>query len=217
MSFVITLDGPAASGKSSVSRVLAQRLGAVIVNSGAMYRALTWAALEAGLQPSDTAGLAAWVKTLEVTCGQKEGSSTITINGRDPAPHLRDQSVNTHVSAVSAVPEVRSVLVEKLREYAQLGKVVMEGRDIGSVVFPDSPYKYFVDACEEVRAQRRSAQGEVDSVAQRDAQDSTRKVAPLVVPQGAVRIDSSQLTLEQVVEAILADLAAKGLHQASAA
>lgn len=211
MSFVIAIDGPAASGKSSVSRVLAEALGAIFVNSGAMYRAVTWAALEAEIDPADAETVATWVAGLEILCGQENGHSTIRIEGQDPEPHIREPRVNAAVSAISAVPEVRRILVDNLRSYARLGNVVMEGRDIGSVVFPHTPHKFYVDASEEVRAKRRNAQGETDSIAKRDAQDSTRKTAPLKVAQDAVVIDSSEMTLEQVVAAIKPHLVAQGL------
>jgi cytidylate kinase len=211
MSFVIAIDGPAASGKSSVSRVLAEKLGAIFVNSGAMYRAVTWAALEADIDATDAAAVAAWVAQLDISSGQADGQSTISINGRDPEPHIRESRVNAAVSAISAVPEVRKILVEKLRSYALLGNVVMEGRDIGSVVFPDTPHKFYVDASEEVRAKRRNDQGETDSIAKRDAQDSARKTAPLKVAQDAVVIDSSDMTLAEVVAAIEPHLLTRGI------
>ncbi len=211
MSFVIAIDGPAASGKSSVSRVLAGRLGAIFVNSGAMYRAVTWAALQEGLDPNDAAALTRWISTLDIECGQENARSTIRIGGKDPEPFLRDPHVNGAVSAISAVPEVRRVLVEQLRRYAQLGNVVMEGRDIGSVVFPETPYKFYIDACEKVRAKRRSAQGETDAIAARDAYDSSRRTAPLKVAQDSIVIDSSTMTLDEVVEAIYPHLRNLGL------
>ena len=211
MSFVIAIDGPAASGKSSVSRVLAGRLGAIFVNSGAMYRAVTWAALQAGLDPNDAATLTQWIPTLDIECGEENAQSTIRIHGKDPEPFLRDPEVNGAVSAISAVPEVRRELVEQLRRYAQLGNVVMEGRDIGSVVFPETPYKFYIDACEKVRARRRSAQGETDAIAARDAYDSSRRTAPLKIAQDSIVIDSSTMTLDEVVEAIYPHLRKLGL------
>ena len=211
MSFVIAIDGPAASGKSSVSRVLAGKLGAIFVNSGAMYRAVTWAALQAGLDANDAAALTQWIPTLAIECGEEHAHSTIRILGQNPEPFLRDPEVNRAVSAISAVPAVRSLLVEHLRRYAQLGNVVMEGRDIGSVVFPETPYKFYIDACEKVRAKRRSAQGETDAIAARDAYDSSRHTAPLKKAPDSIIIDSSTMTLEEVVEAIYPHLRKLGL------
>ena len=211
MSFVIAIDGPAASGKSSVSRVLAGKLGAIFVNSGAMYRAVTWAALQEGLDPNNAEALTQWISSLDVECGEENARSTIRIYGKDPEPFLRNPEVNGAVSAISAVPEVRRVLVEQLRRYAQLGNVVMEGRDIGSVVFPETPFKFYIDACEKVRAQRRSAQGETDAIAARDASDSSRSTAPLKIAQDAIVIDSSTMTLDEVVRAIYPHLRKLGL------
>lgn len=209
--FVIAIDGPAASGKSSVSRRLAERLGAIFVNSGAMYRAVTWAALEAGVDIANDAAVTAWVGSLSVVSGAENRESTIRIDGQDPEPFLREPRVNAAVSQISAVPEVRRILVENLRSYARLGNVVMEGRDIGSVVFPETPHKFYIDASEEVRAQRRSDQGEVDSIASRDAKDSSRKTAPLKIADDAVVIDSSHLSMDEVVEAAWQTLQAQGL------
>lgn len=214
MSFVIAIDGPAASGKSSVSRILAQKLDALFVNSGAMYRAVTWAALESGIDPTDEAAVCAWVAGLEILCGAQDYHSTIRIDGQDPEPFLRDPRINAAVSQIAAVPEVRRILVDKLRSYSHLGNVVMEGRDIGTVVFPNTPHKFYIDASETVRSQRRSNQGETDSVAKRDAQDSTRKTAPLKIAHNAVVIDSSDLSLEAVVSQVLARLSEQGLHVA---
>jgi cytidylate kinase len=109
------------------------------------------------------------------------------------------------------VPEVRRILVENLRRYAELGNVVMEGRDIGSVVFPETPHKFYIDASEEVRARRRSDQGEEDSIASRDASDSSRKTAPLRVAEDAVVVDSSHMNLDEVVEAVTSQLRTQGL------
>ncbi len=212
MSFVIAIDGPAASGKSSAARVLSQKLGAVLVNSGAMYRGITWAALEAGVDLADPDAVTKWAGDLVISCGQRDGQSTMLIGGVDPEPFIREQRVNEAVSAVSAVPAVRTLLVEKFRSYQGVGNVIMEGRDIGSVVFPNTPYKFYVDANEEVRNARRKAQGEVDSIAKRDQQDSTRKTAPLMIPEGATVVDSSHLSLEEVVETLLQHLRRLGLE-----
>jgi cytidylate kinase len=177
-----------------------------------MYRAVTWAALEAGMDPADADGISNWVAALEILTGEENGRSTIRIDGVDPEPHIREARVNAAVSSISAVPEVRRILVDYLRSYAHLGKVVMEGRDIGSVVFPLTPLKFYIDASEEVRAQRRNAQGETDSIAKRDAQDSSRKTAPLKIPSDAVVIDTSHMTLDQVLAAVKPHLTAHGIH-----
>ena len=213
---VVAIDGPAASGKSTVSRSLARRLGFVYVNSGAMYRAVTWAVLEAGIDPGDARAVAAGVAGLDVRCSVDTDAdgreqSIITVDGVDPGDALRADRVNAAVSPVSSVPEVREILVRLQREYANASDIVMEGRDIGSVVFADTPYKVFLDASEEVRQSRREAEGLNDPIADRDRQDSSRKTAPLVVPDDAVVVDTSRMTLEEVVDRVESLLRSRGL------
>ncbi len=197
----VAIDGPAASGKSTVAKRLADSLGMVMVNSGAMYRAVTWQLLQDGVSSRDEGAIVDAASKMEITCGMEEGRSTIGINGRFFNEELRSSKVNDFVSSVAAVPEVRERLVKLQREYLETSDIVMEGRDIGSVVFPDTPYKLYIDASEEVRRARRAADGEADAVAARDAQDSQRKTAPLRISDGAIVIDSSDLEIEEVVEA----------------
>ncbi len=206
---VIAIDGPAASGKSSVARALATRLGFVSVNSGAMYRAITWHVLDRGLQPHDREGIARLVETTNLATNLHEGEWRILIEGADPLPHLRTLRVNEAVSSVSSIPRVREILVAKMRACARDYDVVVEGRDIGSVVFPRTPYKYYVDASPEIRAQRRAAQGLRDQIAVRDHADSSRSDSPLTVAGGAWVIDSSSLPIEAVVDEILRRLRAQ--------
>lgn len=210
--FAVAIDGPAASGKSTVARRLANSLGLIMINSGAMYRAIAWATLQQNINASDTVAVLAMLDDIELTCGVKNGVSTILIDGVDPGEALRSDDVNARVSAVAAIPEVRHLLVEKQREYLQLGSLVMEGRDIGSVVFPDTPYKIYIDASEEVRLARRSAEGLKDVVTQRDKEDSSRKTSPLVVAEGATIIDSSEMNIDEVVQRALETLRKQGLN-----
>ncbi len=209
--FAIAIDGPAASGKSTIARELAKRLGLVMVNSGAMYRAVTWQALKSGIDPHDTPAVVGMLDTLAIDCGDDGTTSTIAINGIDPGDELRSPEVNAQVSAIAAIPAVRTRLVALQRDYLNRTNVVMEGRDIGSVVFPDTPYKIYVDAAEHVRTARRVDMGEVDSVAKRDAADSRRATAPLVVADGATVLDNSDHTVETALEATLAILRHQGL------
>jgi cytidylate kinase len=208
---VVAIDGPAASGKSSVAREIALRLGFAYVNSGAMYRALTWHILEHGIDPSETECVIGSIESAEITCDLQNNESRLLINGIDPVDHLRDDRVNNGVPLVSRIPRVRQILVEKMREYARACDLVMEGRDIGSVVFPDTPYKFYLDASPEVRAQRRAAQGEQDAVAARDYADSSRSTSPLVMAEDAYFIDTSNLAIAQVVDEILRELKLKKL------
>lgn len=209
--FAVAIDGPAASGKSTLAKKLAQRLGLVMVNSGAMYRAITWKALKEGISAEDSAAVVALLNRVDIDCGVSDGGSTISIDGVDPGDELRSEAVNSNVSAISAIPEVREKLVDLQRQYLHHHSVVMEGRDIGSVVFPDTPFKIYVDAAEHVRAARRSDVGEVDSVAQRDAADSGRDIAPLVVPEGATILDTSDHTIESGLDEAINILRRQGL------
>lgn len=209
--FAIAIDGPAASGKSTVARRLAKRLGLLMINSGAMYRAVAWATIQKGVDATDSDAVVAMLREINLSCGVSDGQSTILVEGVDPGDALREDQVNARVSHIAAIPEVRELLVAMQREYLDIGSLVMEGRDIGSVVFPDTPYKLYIDASEEVRMARRSSEGLTDAVAKRDEQDSKRKTSPLVVAEGAAVIDSSEMSIDEVVEAALSQLKAQGM------
>jgi cytidylate kinase len=211
MSTVIAIDGPAASGKSSVARQLAGKLGRLYVNTGNMYRGVTWAVLNAGFDLKESEAIAAYAKDLKLEFVDEGGHILMLVNGRSLTDEeLNSEKVNGAVSLVAQVSDVRTRLVNEQRALLVRGDLVMEGRDIGSIVFPDSPFKFYIDASEEVRAARRSKQGLNDTVAMRDKLDSTRKTAPLIVPEGALRIDSSDLSLDQVVERVLEELRSRG-------
>ena len=209
--FAVAIDGPAASGKSTVARRLAERLGLIMINTGAMYRAIAWATIQKGVNAQDACAVIDMLGEVDVGCDVRDGNSTVLIDGVEPGEALREDAVNQRVSKVAAIPEVRELLVAKQREYLNLGSLVMEGRDIGSVVFPDTPYKLYIDASEEVRLARRSAEGLSDVVSKRDEEDSKRKTSPLIVAEGATVIDSSEMGIDEVVEAALQALQAQGL------
>jgi cytidylate kinase len=209
---VVAIDGPAASGKSSVARAVAKQIGFAYVNSGAMYRAATWHALEHEISPNDSAAVAHLIETSRIDCHFDGDGSRILLDGVDPAEHLWDDNVNDGVSLVSSIPRVREILVAKMRACASDRDVVMEGRDIGSVVFPETPYKFYIDASPEVRLRRRIAQGQRDHIAARDQADSSRATSPLVIAEGAHVIDSSDLTIEGVVGEIIGQLKMKGMN-----
>jgi cytidylate kinase len=208
---IIAIDGPAASGKSSVARTLAQRLGFSYVNSGAMYRAVTWHVLQRGVNVHQPAAVATAIEQSRIVCDLIDNQSRILIDDHDPTPHLRDDDVNRAVSLVSSVPRVREILVARMREYAKKDNLVLEGRDIGSVVFPETPFKFYIDASPEVRVERRQAEGQRDEIAARDRADSSRVVSPLVTAPDAAVIDTSALTIDGVVDQIMQRLVAKGL------
>lgn len=206
----IAIDGPAASGKSTVARILAERLNLTMVNSGEMYRAVTLSVIEHGVDPSDADEVAGILRELQLSCIVKEGTSRILLGGEYPGDALRSARVNASVSAVAAVPEVRTQLVNLQRGLLDYNDLVMEGRDIGSVVFPETPYKIYIEASEKVRRERRAAEGLADSVGERDRQDRSRKTAPLLIAEGAVVIDSSEMAIEEVLEHSLHALRKRG-------
>ncbi|MCB1077627.1 MAG: (d)CMP kinase [Verrucomicrobiae bacterium] len=210
---VVAIDGPAASGKSTVARLVAERLGFLYVNSGAMYRAFTWLALERGIDCADREAVVTMLAESSVECGEKNGAGIIQLDGKDAGDAIHSPKVNANVSAIAAIPEVRERLLGALRAYADRSDVVMEGRDIGTVVFPDTPHKYYIDASPEIRQARRRAQGFEDSVTERDRKDSSRDTAPLAIAEDAEVIDSSDRSVEEVVSAVLASLSAQGVGQ----
>jgi cytidylate kinase len=212
---VIAIDGPAASGKSSVARELARQLGFVYVNSGAIYRAITWHILQKKIDPEESKRIAGAIQSAAITCRLQGNQSRILIDNVDPADHLHDDCVNESVSRVSQLPVVRQIVAQKLHEHAHSHDLVVEGRDIGSVVFPDTSYKFYIDASLQVRLQRRAAQGGRDQIAMRDRADSSRPVSPLVIAKDALVIDTSNLTIEGVVNQIIARLKQLGLRIAS--
>jgi cytidylate kinase len=200
---VIAIDGPAASGKSSVARVLAQQLGWLYVNTGNMFRAITWAVVRASIDVQDADAIHALNEQLHLDYQLRDGQIQITVDGHHVTDlDLNADAVNQAVSYVARVPSVRERLKADQRALTKHGHLVMEGRDIGTQIFPDSPYKFYITASEEVRQKRRAAQGHEDAVVQRDKLDQSRKNAPLAVAEGAIIIDSSEMTLEQVVAAV---------------
>lgn len=205
----IAIDGPAASGKSTVAKLIAKELGYTFINTGAMYRAVTWYTLQQGVKPADADAVKALLPTIPLSFGKDGSVSTVLFEGRVLTTELTEKSTNDNVSAIASIPEVRALLVAKQREYNTKEAVVMEGRDIGTVVFPDTPFKYFVTASEEVRAARRAAEGITDSIAERDKKDSQRACAPLKQAEDALLVDTSEMTIEQVVAHIVADITRK--------
>lgn len=205
----IAIDGPAASGKSTVAKLIAKELGYTFINTGAMYRAVTWYLLQQGVNTADTAAVCAALPGIPLSFGKDGSMSSVVYGGRVLADELRTPEVNANVSTVAAIPEVRALLVEKQREYNTREAVVMEGRDIGTVVFPHTPFKYFVTASEEVRAARRAAEGITESITERDRKDSERSASPLVQAADALLVDTSDMSIEQVVAFVIADIRKK--------
>jgi CMP/dCMP kinase len=212
---VIAIDGPAASGKSSVAKLLANQLKFSYVNSGLMYRATAWLSHLRRVNPSQSDQVWETLRSAQFECGLAGKELFIRIDGSDPEAHLREEVVNRTVSIVAMIPEVREFLSDNIRKFAAVDNVVVEGRDIGSVVFPETPFKFYIDANPEIRARRRAAQGLKDSPAHRDRIDSSRRSSPLVIAEDADIIDTSALTIDRVVKDILLRLQRKGLASAA--
>lgn len=219
---VVAIDGPAGAGKSTVTRKVAERLGYVVVDTGALYRLVALAAERAHVDFDDVAKVEALAEALvaegAVQLRRADGGATqVLLRGQDVSSAIRSQSIGQGASKVSAHPGVRRALLELQRGQGREGGVVLEGRDIGTVVFPDAEAKYYLTASAEVRAQRRhdelAARGTPPSVEEvlrevneRDRRDSTRAIAPLRQADDAQLVDSSQLSIEQVVELIVASV-----------
>jgi cytidylate kinase len=212
---VIAIDGPSGAGKSSVSRLVGRRLGFLHVDSGALYRLMTWQALRHGIAPDDEAALTAFAPTADVRFAVRDGAVVYSVEGEEPGEALRTAEINRAVSPVSKVRAVRERVTRWLRDLRRLGDLIVEGRDIGSVVFPDTPARFFLDASPEERARRRRLEEEgkgmpaqdeaavLASLLNRDRIDRSRALAPLRVADGATVVDTTPLTLDQVVETVL--------------
>jgi cytidylate kinase len=210
----IAIDGPAGSGKSTVARRIAELLGYSYLDSGAMYRALAWKALEGGVPVDGVPRLAALARATRIDLKAEAGVQRVRVDGRDVTEAIRSAEVAQAASQVALVPEVRAVLVDQQRRAGQGGGVVMEGRDIGTVVFPDAELKIFLDASAEVRAERRRleslAKGQkielaemLEQVRERDQRDRERKVSPLVRASDAVVVDNTAMDAEETARLIV--------------
>ncbi len=205
----VAIDGPSASGKSTVSRSVARALGFVYVDSGMFYRTLTWKAVGEGVAPGDAPAVIDLMRRCRWETSVADGVVRLSLDGVDPGVAIRSEPVRERVSEIAAIPEVRAFIVARLRDTAALGSLVMEGRDIGTVVFPDSPWKFYLDADPEERARRRARELEQmeghadtavvrDSLARRDQRDRTRKDAPLQIALHATVIDSTSMSADEV-------------------
>ena len=225
MSRVIAIDGPSGAGKSSVSRIVGEKLGFLHVDSGALYRIMTWQCLANGVDTANPAAVAAFASEVPIECRAEEGHIAYYVKGEAPGNRIRTPEINAHASPVATVKEVRDRITAILRDLVSFGDLVVEGRDITTAVFPESPARFYLTASAEARARRRqkeevekgianqSAEAVKASLLARDAIDSTRKYAPLKKADGALEIDSSDLTLDQVVETVLAALPADWIRR----
>lgn len=218
-SFQIAIDGPAASGKSTVAKMAAERLDGYYINTGDMYRTVAWQTVVNGLDPeTDEDKIANMLSKLDLRY-RAIGKGTVQLYLNDepvPQPAIRAPEVAAGASAVAKLPVVRNWLRDRQRETAELGIVAMEGRDIGTVIFPTAQFKFFITASPEERARRRFAQGEVpegatlesvaESIRKRDEQDSTRKVAPLKPAEGAITVNTDDMSADQVADYLVSTI-----------
>lgn len=213
---IIAIDGPAGSGKSSVSRSVAEKLNWIMLDTGAMYRAITLAILDAGISPEDEVNVTNIATTVNIELGTNPQDKSVHLNGRNVTEEIRSPEVTSSVSAVSAVEGVRKRLVELQRQVVSDSEhgIVIEGRDIGSVVLPDARLKVFLTADPRVRAQRRGlemgnvlSEAELDAmeerITERDQKDSSRAISPLVAASDAVIIDTSDMSQDQVIDTVV--------------
>ena len=212
---ILAVDGPSGTGKSTTCRALAKQLNAKYVDTGAMYRVATLAVLREGVDPADTAAVIAATANLPLGVSDDPDSTEVLLGGEDVSRVIREDEVTRNVSAVSAIPEVRENLVALQRKLArQAHRAIVEGRDIGTVVLADAPAKAFMTASAEVRAQRRQTQNEKAGIAsdyetvladvqRRDAADSSRKASPLRPAEDATLVDTSNMSPEDVLEALI--------------
>ncbi len=217
----VAIDGPSGAGKSTLARQAARELGFLYVDTGAIYRTVALSAVRAGIETSDAKRLIPTLDALDIRLGYGEdGMQHMYLNGEDVSTAIRDHAVSQHASTVSAIPEVRAFLLELQRELARTNNVIMDGRDIGTVVLPDAQVKLFLTAAPEARAKRRClelAQRGQDTpyetvlhdIIKRDEQDTNRAIAPLRQAEDAVLVDTTHLDLEQSLQAILSAIKEK--------
>jgi cytidylate kinase len=203
---VIAIDGTSASGKSTNAKLVAKALGFVYVDTGAMYRTLAWYCLKHQVDIQSEEAVAATCRKWKTTLECVQDQVHLKVEGYYPAKEIRTGEVSAAVSHIAAVPKVRDWMKKKQRECLQFGSLVMEGRDIGTNVFPETDFKYFLDAHLEERSRRRAAEGVQENLAARDRRDSQRAAAPLMVALGAKVINNSDMTAEQTSGLIIADL-----------
>jgi len=213
-SFVVAIDGPAGSGKSTMAKLLAKELGCVSIDTGAMYRSVTAKAIDAGVSPADERAVAEIAGSTDIEFRRDGDIQKTFVDGVDFTERIREPDVNEHVSTVAANPAVRERMVAIQRRMGSRGRVVMEGRDIGSNVFPDARFKFFLVADDSVRAGRRLKEMEeagrkatgdqvLENIRARDAKDSAREYAPLTKPDDAVEIDTSDLSVDSVLRKMI--------------
>ena len=211
---VIAIDGPSGAGKSTVAHLLAERLGYLQIDTGAMYRAVAWLLHDCGVDPDDLTAVERLCSTVDVRLERQDGLQRVLANGQDVTAQIRTPEMSLLTSRISALKPVREAMMQSQRRMGARGGVVLEGRDIGTVVFPDADVKFFLSASAEERGRRRylelAAKGQqvsladtVQAVAERDLQDSQRELAPLRMAADAIAIDSSGRTIDEVLDSMV--------------
>jgi cytidylate kinase len=203
---VIAIDGTSASGKSTNAKLVARALGYVYVDTGAMYRTLAWYCLKKGVDPHEEKAVANLCRRWKTELVCVDNHVRLLVEGYYPEKEIRTAETSAAVPHVAAVPKVREWMKKKQRECVRFGNLVMEGRDIGTNVFPETDFKYYLDACIHERTQRRVSEGVHENLAARDERDSQRAAAPLMVALGARVINNSGMTAEQTSGMIIADV-----------
>ena len=203
---VIAIDGTSASGKSTNAKRVARELGYVYVDTGAMYRTLAWHCLRKGVDVHDAKAVSAQLRKWKTRLDCVEGRVRFLVEGYYPESEIRTAAVSAAAPHVAAIPKVREWMVKRQRQCAQFGNLVMEGRDIGSNVFPETEFKFYLEASLDERTKRRAAEGVNENLAARDRRDSQRATAPLMVPLGAMVINNSRMTSEQTSGLILSEV-----------
>ena len=203
---VIAIDGTSASGKSTNAKLVAEALGYVYVDTGAMYRTLAWHCLQKRIDVSDAKAVTAACRKWKTSLVCVDGRVRLLVGGYYPEKEMRTPETAAAVPHVAAIPQVRKWMVNRQHECIQFGNLVMEGRDIGTNVFPETDFKFYLDAKLEERSRRREADGVQENLAARDQRDSQRAVAPLMIPLGAKIINNSSMTSEQTSSLILAEV-----------
>lgn len=212
--FQIAIDGPSGAGKSSIAKAVAARLGIVYVDTGALYRTIGYYVRSKGFARDDIAGIISCLPEIVIEVRYENGAQHVYLNGEDLGDRIREPEISMYASAVSAVPEVRTFLLDAQRDIAAKNSVIMDGRDIGTVILPDADVKIFMTASNEARAQRRTKELQAKGIGaqyedvlremiERDHNDSTRAVAPAVAAPDAVLLDNSSMTIEENVAAVL--------------
>ena len=206
---VIAIDGTSASGKSTNAKLVARKLGYIYVDTGAMYRTLAWYCLQKGVNPADESAISELCKNWNTELVCEDGRVRLLVDSKSPEDEIRTAETSAVVSNVAAVPFVRDWMRAQQRESMRFGNLVMEGRDIGSNIFPETEFKFYMDASLEERQARRAADGVQENLAARDQRDSSRKASPLVVPEGATVINNSGETPEETSGRIIAEIERK--------